>query len=285
MAGRLSSFKKEWHKITKDQFILNAIDGVKIEFCKPPIQSKLPRENSKKDFLQLENEIKKLISKKVIVECNPVEGQFLSSYFLIPKKDGSFRFVLNLKKLNSFINTNHFQMEDLRTAIKLVNKGCFMTSIDLKDAYYLISVAKESRKFLRFSFGGKIFEFVCLPFGLCICPLLFTKIMKAVMGSLRDRGFISCIYLDDILCIGYSKKQCSENTIATIGLLEKLGFIINYEKSCLDPNTRRQYLGFILDSIKMSVELTQEKRQILLDLIKKFSSKDECSIREFAHLV
>lgn len=41
---------------------------------------------------------------------------------------------LNLKKLNSFIDTEHFKLEDTRTACKLMSKDCFMASIDLKEA-------------------------------------------------------------------------------------------------------------------------------------------------------
>ena len=90
--------------------------------------------------------------KRAIQKCKKSPEQFISSYFFIPKKDVSYRFVLNLKQLNNHINTEHFQMEDLRTAIKLISRGTFMTSVDLKDAYYLCSVAQESRKYLWFIF-------------------------------------------------------------------------------------------------------------------------------------
>ena len=154
--------------------------------------------------------------KGAIERCKESPEQFISSYFLIPKKDDSFRFVLNLKKLNNYINTKHFQMEDLRTAIKLISRGTFMTTVDLKDAHYLFSVAQESRKYLRFIFEDQIYEFTRLPFGLNVCPFLFTKMMKAVIGMLREKGFLTCIYLDDILCLGNSRKECTMNTRITI---------------------------------------------------------------------
>ena len=45
-------------------------------------------------------------------------------------------------------------METLQAALKLVTPGCFMASIDLKDAYYTVPVEKEHRKFLRFEWEG-----------------------------------------------------------------------------------------------------------------------------------
>lgn len=79
----------------------------------------------------------------------PVTGQFLSSYFL-QKPNRDHRFILNLKKINNFMKTEYFKMEDLRTARKLILPGFFMASIDLENTYMLVSVDYNSRKYLRF---------------------------------------------------------------------------------------------------------------------------------------
>lgn len=61
----------------------------------------------------IELEIEKLLGKNAIEKCTKVENQFISSYFLVPKLDGTQRFILNLKGLNKFIEPPHFKMEDL----------------------------------------------------------------------------------------------------------------------------------------------------------------------------
>lgn len=63
---------------------------------------------------------------EAIRPCAMSDIQFISSYFLVPKKEGGFRFVLNLKKLNSFISTDHFKLEDYRTAMRLMSEGDYM---------------------------------------------------------------------------------------------------------------------------------------------------------------
>lgn len=83
------------------------------------------------------------------IEC---KEQFISSYFLVKKPDGSNRFIFNLKNLNLFVIQKHFKMEDLRSAKDLLSQGDFMASIDLKDAYFLIPIHEDFRKFLRFRF-------------------------------------------------------------------------------------------------------------------------------------
>lgn len=179
-----------------------------------------------------------------IVECSPCENQYLSSIFLVPKPDGSKRFILNLKQLNRFISTSHFKLEDIRTVLKLVNPGYYMGKLDLKNAYFLIPISCKDRKYLRFVFKDVLYEFTCLPFGLNTAPYVFTKVMKPVVSFLRAQGFISCIYLDDILCLGDSFDQCKSNLECSLQLLEELGFIINSIKSSLQPKQTCQYLGF-----------------------------------------
>lgn len=120
----------------------------------------------------------------------------------MPKSDGSFRFVLDLKRLNKFITTEHFKMEDLRTAILLLAPGDFMEKIDLESAYHSVPIHNSSTKYLRLSFQGTSFEFTCLPFVLIIAPLLFTKTMKPLVSFLRRLGYHSVVYLDDFLCFG-----------------------------------------------------------------------------------
>lgn len=176
-------------------------------------------------------------------------------------------------------------MEDLRSAKKLISVGIFMCTIDLKDAYLLVPVCKSSRKFLRFRFNGKLFQFKCLPFGLCTSPYVFTKIMKPVVNKLRLLGFLSIIYLDDILCIGDSYESCAMNVKQTMKLLEDLGFVINYLKSSTVPSNRCKYLGFNLDSNNLSVELTNKRKDNVIQLLESFEPNKKYKIRQVAHLI
>lgn len=157
-----------------------------------------------KESARMQVAIDKLLRMGAIRRCVPYTGQFLSPYFLVPKPNGESRFMLNLKKLNASIATDHFKMEDWRTAQKLMTTGCFMATLDLQDAYFLVPLHEESCKFMRFVWNSCLFEFTCLPFGLCITPWIFTKIIKPVAGNLRSRGHQSIVYLNDGFCLGDS---------------------------------------------------------------------------------
>ena len=142
-----------------------------------------------------------------------------------------------------------------------MSKNCYMTTIDLKDAYYLIPIKESQKIFLRFLFQGQLYEFNCLPFGLSTAPLIFTKLLKPVTETLRSKGIICVFYLDDILIISPTRKNCIENTKFAISLLEKLGFIINYEKSQIIPSQSQKFLGFMLNSSELCLELPEKKKE------------------------
>ena len=120
-------------------------------------------------------EITKLLDKGVIEQIDRVQGDFISTIFVRPKKDGTFRMILNLKQLNEFVSYYHFKMDTIQTALKLMRPGCFMASVDLKDAYYSVPIALEDRKYLKFEWQGSYFQYTCLPNGLACAPHLFTK--------------------------------------------------------------------------------------------------------------
>lgn len=159
-----------------------------------------------------------------------------------------------------------------------------MAVLDLKDAYLMVPVAKNHRKYLRFSFLGVIYEFKCLPFGLCTAPFTFTKLLKPVIQTLRTQGITLVVYLDDILIIASSKDECNTHLSIVQKLLESLGFIISGDKSQVKPTQRCTYLGFIIDSSKFRVELTDKKRNSISQLIARFFTADDCTIEELAQL-
>ena len=261
--------------------------GYKIPFREVPYEHNLadaPRW-SEPELVKIKKEINSLLSNNAIEECMDSEGQFVSPYFLVQKPNGSNRFIINLKNLNKFIDPPHFKMEDIRAAKNLVVQKAFMCTIDLKDAFFLIPIHKDYRKFLRFRLQKKLYQFTCLPFGLCTSPYVYTKVMKPVMNTLRSQGILSIIYIDDILITNKSYTRCTNHVRKTINLLEHLGLLINYNKSSLIPSRRCKYLGFYLNSKDFNLELTNTKKQQIVNMTNSFQEGKAYKIRDFAKLL
>ena len=162
---------------------------------------------------------------------------------------------------------------------------CFMASVDLKDAYYSIPVARCHRKYLRFVWKGHLLQFTCLPNGLSEAPRKFTKIMKPPFSNLRKTGHENTAYLDDSWLMATNFGSCQNNAKDTVNLLDSLGFTIHPEKSCLHPTCILIYLGFILNSILIRVSLTPEKAETIREACFSLLNKDKCSIRELARVI
>ena len=108
-------------------------------------------------------EIKNLLREGLIKEPQHEKGEYISPIFWTPKSDGSFRMILNIKKLNDHMPYIHFKVETIKSVLNLVTPNCYMKKIDIKDAYYSISILPEHQKFLKFSLPGKLYKFICPP--------------------------------------------------------------------------------------------------------------------------
>ena len=78
----------------------------------------------------INSEIHKLLKLEVISVTERQHGQIISPIFLRKKKNGEFRMVLNLEKLNFHIPYIHFKMEDFDLAVKHINAGDYLASVD-----------------------------------------------------------------------------------------------------------------------------------------------------------
>ncbi|XP_067659472.1 uncharacterized protein [Haliotis asinina] len=185
----------------------------------------------------LRAEVQSLLDKAAIemVPKGQQEDGFYSTYFLVTKKDGGFRPILNLKGLNKFIEVPSFRMETLRSVISSVETGDWLTSIDLKDAYLHVPIHSEFKKYLRFSFDGKCYQFRVLPFGISTAPRVFTKLMLIPAQLARSQGRCCHPYLDDWLLRALGLLLSHDATQQVMDILLKLGWIINLKKSDLTP--------------------------------------------------
>lgn len=113
--------------------------GQRIEFTLTQYKFPLPQPTwSKTEEGFIDIEIQRLLLKGVIAHSVQEEGEFISSIFVRPKKDGSYRMILNLKSLNQYVEYHHFKLDTIWTA--MMTPECFMASIDLKDAYYSVHI-------------------------------------------------------------------------------------------------------------------------------------------------
>ena len=79
---------------------------------------------------------------------------FYSQLFVVPKKDGGHRPIINLKKLNQFVKPQHFKMESINMLRDILKQRDYMTKVDLKDAYFMVPIGEKHRNLTRFTWKG-----------------------------------------------------------------------------------------------------------------------------------
>ena len=257
LAGRLQHFKTNLVKITQDPWVLGTIHGYRIPFSQQPYQPYPPRAltHSQAEEALMQQEIQSMLEKHAIEETTPRGRGFLSTIFLVPKKDGGQRPVINLKSLNKFVYTEHFKMEGIHILRDLLRAGDWMTKVDLKDAYFMVPIHEEDRAFLKFSFKEKTYQLKCLPFGLACAPWVFTKTLKPLAAQLRQLGMRLIVYIDDILILAESKELTRDHVMGPVYLLENLGFVISKPKCVLEPTQSVEFLGFSVNSVQQELSL------------------------------
>ena len=177
-------------------------------------------------------------------------------------------------------------MDSIQTITKLVEKNCYMAALDLKDAYYSIPVKEQDQKFLQFEWNSTRYQFTCLPNGLSSAPRTFTKILKPVLATLHTMGHISTAHIDDCYLQGKTYSQCLGNVIDSIILFDSLGFVVHPTKSTLVPSQEIVTLGFQINSLKMTIQLTTDKAFSLKEDCKALLKSDKPKlIREVARII
>ena len=182
---------------------------------------------------------------------------------MVPKKDCGQRPVINLKHLNKFVKSEHFKIEGLHTVKALIQKNDWLAKVDLKDAFFMIPMARQHRHLLLFTTGTETFQFNCFPFGLCTAPRVFTKLLKPAIELLRATGIRLVIYMDDMLVMAHSNQMLREHVYQVLFLLENLGFIINSKESLLSPIQEIEFLGMIVNSQTMEIKLPGQKIKLI----------------------
>ena len=285
-AGNIACCLSKWKEITSDKWVLSTVSDANTAFediTQVPLAQRKPQKHER-DSNIFRQEMENLLKKATIVPVADNERGYIFTIFLREKKDNTYRLILNLKNfINRHVTYRHFKMNNLKTVLPMVRKDCYMSSIDLSNAYYSVPVAICDQSYLMFPFAGQLYKFVCLPNGLTSAPRLFTKILKPVFAALHKEGHDIMGYLDDSVLFGDNYDECKAAVLRAANLFQSLGFRVHPEKSSLTPKQEIDFLGLIVNSKNMTLKLTKQKcNKILenLDLILKHANN--ITIREFS---
>lgn len=103
--------------------------------------------------------------------------------------------------------------------------------LDLKDAYVVVPMQPDSRRFLTFKHNNAVYQYNSLAFGISVAPRVFTKLMRYTIKPLRQQGIRLVHYLGDICLLTKSDAEMEQVKETVINHLTKLGFLINWKRA------------------------------------------------------
>ncbi len=187
--------------------------------------------------------------------------------------------------LNRALHKLPFKMLTHRRMIKCIQPQDWFAAIDLKDAYFHVSILPRHRPFLRFTFEGRAWQYRVLPFGLSLSARVFTKVVEGALTPLREVGVRILNYLDDWPILAQSREQLGDHRDLVLRHVSQLGLRVNWEKSKLSPVQRISFLGVELDSVSMTARLTEERAQAVLNWLSSFRGRNVVPLKQFQRLL
>ena len=127
----------------------------------------------------------------------PSSSPWASPVVLVPKKDGSLRFCVDYRRLNSITVKDVYPLPRVDDILDALGGVKYFSSLDLASGYWQIALSPDASLKSAFTTHCGLFEFLRMPFGLCNAPATFQCVMQRVLAGLEGHGYF--VYLDDVL--------------------------------------------------------------------------------------
>ena len=175
----------------------------------------------------------------------PSNSPWLSPVVLVRKKTGDVRFCVDFRKINALTAADSHPLPPIQNMLDDLHASKVFSSLDARSAYWSIPVEPSDRPKTAFSDGGRLFQFVRMPYGLKTAPQTFQRTINLVLSSVLGRH--TAAYLDDIVIFSNNMEEHQKHLQETLTLLHQAGLRLNPEK-CKIAVKEFKFLGFIVSA-------------------------------------
>ncbi|CAF3020447.1 unnamed protein product [Rotaria socialis] len=185
-------------------------------------------------------------------------SQYSAPVLLIKKRDGSYRFIVDYRKLNHITVQDNYPLPNLEQTIQIVGGCQHYTKLDLRSGYFQIPIREDDKHKTAFITVHGLYEFNVLAQGLKNSSPSFQRIMSNLLSPCKK---FCLVYLDDILIFSNSFTQHVIHLNQVLAILNKHKFQLNPQK-CELARTMINYLGHTISAER--IEPLQERIEKIL---------------------
>ncbi len=143
---------------------------------------------------EIDNQVQKLLDADLI---EPSHSPWASPVILVRKKDGSYRFCIDYRRLNSITIKDAHPLPRVDDSLDALSGATLFSTLDLSSGYWQIQMEDASREKTAFTTGDSLYHFKVMPMGLTNAPPTFQRLMELVLRGLHWSKTL--VYLDDII--------------------------------------------------------------------------------------
>ena len=273
LTNLLSSYKDvvalEGDRLGKTDIIKHVIDVPKDS--KPIYIPAYRVAYSYKDII--DKEVEKMREEDII---EPSRSPWSFPLLVVPKKDKTYRVVVDFRRLNSITKTDPYPMPSMRDLIPTIGKKKFFSTIDLLQGFLQIPLDEESRQLTSFSSSSGRWMYKRMPFGLKSSPVTFVRLMDIVLEGLLDKGVY--VYIDDLIIGTETLEEHLHLLDIVLNRLKKAGLKLKLKK-CKFLQKKVTYLGHTLS--EEGIQVNEEKIVAIKDYPRP---KDKKAVKSFLGL-
>ena len=173
----------------------------------------------------MNEEVRKMLSRGVI---RPSSSPWSSPVVMVRKKNGSWRFCIDYRKLNAVTHQDAYPLPRIDATLESLAGSTLFTTLDLASGYWQVEIEEDDKEKTAFSTKKGHFEFNVMPFGLTNAPATFQRLMECILAGLTGEQCL--IYIDDIIVFSASFPEHLERLTNVFLKLQDAGLKLKTEK-------------------------------------------------------
>ena len=203
---------------------------------------------------EVERQVEQMLDAGVI---RPSSSPWSCPLVLVKKLDGSLRFCVDYRKLNSITVKDAYPLPRIDDTLDALGDSTYFSTLDMSSGYWQVEVAEKDKAKTAFTTGKGHFEFNVMPFGLSNAQATFQRLMDLVLSGLH---YGECLfYPDDVIVLSSSFDNHLKNPKSVFTRLVDAGLKWKSTKChlCCDEV---HYLGYIVS--RNGLRLDPEKYNV-----------------------
>ena len=211
-----------------------------------------------------------MLEKDVI---QPTNSPWASPVVLVWKKDGSMRFSVDYRKVNSITRKDAYPLPRVDDTLDTLAGSQWFSTLDLLSGYWQVEVHPEDPQKTAFCTPDGLFEFEVMPFGLCNAQGTFQRLMDTGLQ------WTNClVYLDDVIILGRTFDEHLTNLKAVFDRFREAGLKLKPSK-CALCQLEVEFLGHIVSAEGVATDPAKTEKVASWPV-----PKSRCEVQQFLGL-